>query len=68
MACVKDDNQLSPSEKKIARAIEKQFLSASEIVATTGLAMFKVRSGLRTLTENNYVYVEDETYRLKVAE
>lgn len=64
MACGKGNVQLSPTDQKIGKAIEHEYLSTEQIVKKTGLPMFKVRSGIRTLKDNNLIIEKDEKFKI----
>lgn len=65
MACGKGKVQLSPSDQKIGKAIEHDYLTIEQIADKTGFALFKVRSGIRKLKQENIICEKDEMYKLK---
>ena len=50
MACISPDGKPTESGTKMLRALKSGLGTAEEIAQSTGLALFRVRSGLRELT------------------
>ncbi len=63
MACVNSDGTLSPSGRALVAALEGNSATAEEVAGATGLALFRVRAGLRELVHANLVTVEGDLYR-----
>lgn len=63
MPCVNDDGSLSASGLALLRAVS---LSQDEafIQKSSGLALYRVRSGLRSLENAGFITVEDNFYFL----
>jgi predicted transcriptional regulator len=51
MACVSPDGKPTESGTKMLRALKSGLGSPEEIASNTGLPLFRVRSGLRELTQ-----------------
>ncbi|GAI06469.1 unnamed protein product, partial [marine sediment metagenome] len=51
MACISPDGKPTESGAKMLLALKSGAGSAEEIVASSGLPLFRVRSGLRELTQ-----------------
>jgi DNA-binding IclR family transcriptional regulator len=51
MACISPDGKPTESGTKMLRALKSGLGSAEEIAQSTGLPLFRVRSGLRELTQ-----------------
>lgn len=62
MPCVSTDGTLSPSGQAMLRAIERP-ATPEEVAAATGLALFRVRSGLRELVAAGKAGEEEGRYR-----
>lgn len=62
MACVNADGTLSPSGQAMLHAIG-QPATSEEVAAATGLALFRVRSGLRELVAAGKAKEIDGRYR-----
>lgn len=62
MACVTDPKDLTPTAKKLLKAIKDKALTVDEIVRKTTLPLFIVRSNLRHLIEVGFVNQNDEKY------
>ena len=54
MACVNPDGTLSASGKALLQAVSRP-ATAEEVARTTGLPLFRVRSGLRELVSADLV-------------
>lgn len=63
MACVKPDGRPTKSGEQILAAIATQALTPEQAAAETGLALFKVRGGLRGMVEAGLAAESDGTYR-----
>ncbi len=64
MACISPDGKPTESGTKILRAIESGMGSAEEIASSTGLLLFRIRSGLREFTQAGLVNQKDDKYEL----
>ena len=51
MACISPDGKPTESGTKVLRALKSGLGSPEEIAKNTGLPLFRVRSGLRELTQ-----------------
>ena len=51
MACISSDGMPTESGKKLLRALKSGLGSPEEISKDTGLPLFRVRSGLREITQ-----------------
>lgn len=65
MACVQDLEYLSPDERKVFDAIQTEFLSVNDIIGQTNLPLFKVRSVVRKLVEQDMALELNEKYKAK---
>lgn len=61
MACAKD-NSLSETDIKIMQSIKETSLSIDDIATQTEMPLFRVRSVLRKLAENNLVKESEGKY------
>jgi len=64
MACVSPDGKLTESGTKMLRALESGLGSPEEIAKKAGLPLFRVRSGLRELTQAGLANQKGEKYEL----
>ncbi len=64
MACISPDGKPTESGTKMLRAIKSGLGSAEEIASSAGLPLFRVRSGLRELTQAGLANQKDEKYEL----
>ncbi|MBO8157377.1 MAG: hypothetical protein H0Z32_13100 [Bacillaceae bacterium] len=64
MACGKEEVSLSPSQMKLFLQAVKEPVTAEEVVKSTELPIFKVRSSLRELTEAAYVENNGDQYTI----
>jgi DNA-binding IclR family transcriptional regulator len=64
MACISPDGKPTESGTKMLRAIESGMGSAEEIASSAGLPLFRVKSGLRELTQAGLANQKGDTYEL----
>ena len=64
MACVSPDGKPTESGTKMLRALKSGLGSPDEIAKGAGLPLFRVRSGLRELTEAGLVTQKDDKYEV----
>jgi DNA-binding IclR family transcriptional regulator len=64
MACISPDGKPTESGTKMLRALKAGLGSPEEIAKESGLPLFRVRSGLRELTEAGLAKQKDERYEL----
>jgi predicted transcriptional regulator len=64
MACVSPDGKPTESGTKMLRAIKSGLGSPEEIAKDTGLPLFRVRSGLRELTQVGLASEKDGKHEL----
>jgi predicted transcriptional regulator len=64
MACISPDGKPTESGTKMLRAIKSGLGSAEEIASSAGLPLFRVRSGLRELTQAGLTNQKDDKYEL----
>ncbi|MGQ9545748.1 MAG: hypothetical protein ACUVTR_01085 [Dehalococcoidia bacterium] len=64
MACISPDGKLTQSGTKMIRALKAGLWSPEEIAKNTGLPLFRVRSGLRELTQAGLVDQKEDRYKL----
>lgn len=64
MACISPDGKPTESGTKMLRALESGLGSPEEIAKDTGLPLFRVRSGLRELTQAGLATQKDDKYEL----
>jgi predicted transcriptional regulator len=64
MACISPDGKPTESGTKMLRAIKSGLGSAEEIASSAGLPLFRVRSGLRELTQAGLANLKDDKYEL----
>ena len=62
MACVNSDGTLSPTGHALVAALASP-ATAEEVAAVTGLALYRVRAGLRELVRAHRISVEGDLYR-----
>lgn len=65
MACGKGSLQLSPTDRKIGETIKDDFLTIEEIANKINVPLFKVRSGIRSLQNNQLIISKDGKYKVK---
>jgi len=64
MPCVSPDGKPTESGLGMLGALKEGKTSAEAIAADAGMPLYRVRSGLRDLTEAGYVSESGETYAL----
>ena len=64
MACISPDGKSTESDTKMLRALQAGLGSPEEIAKDTGLPLFRVRSGLRELTQAGLAKQRDDKYEL----
>jgi len=64
MACISPDGKPTESGSKMLRALQAGLKSPEEISSEAGLPLFRVRSGLRELTEAGLAKQRDDRYEL----
>ena len=64
MACISPDGKPTESGVKMLRALKSGLGSAEEIAQNAGLPLFRVRSGLRELTQAGLVDQKDDKFEL----
>jgi predicted transcriptional regulator len=63
MACISADGTLTASARKILEALSEP-ATPEEIAHTTGLPLFRVRSGLREMAQTGLVEEKEGRYSL----
>ena len=64
MACINPDGKPTESGAKMLRALQSGLGTTEEIAKSTGLPLFRVRSGLRELTQAGLANQKDNNYEL----
>ena len=64
MACISPDGKPTESGAKMLRALQSGLKSDEEIAKDAGLPLFRVRSGLRELTQAGLAIQKDDKYQL----
>ena len=64
MACISPDGKPTESGAKMLRALQAVLGSPEEVASKAGLPLFRVRSGLRELTEAGLAKQRDDKYEL----
>jgi DNA-binding IclR family transcriptional regulator len=64
MPCVGPDGKPTDSGLKMLRALKAGHATAEAVATETGLPLFRVRSGLRDLTQAGLVVASDDSYRI----
>ena len=64
MACISPDGKPTESGTKMLRALESGLEAPEEIAKKTTLPLFRVRSGLRELTQAGLANQKDDKYEL----
>ena len=64
MACISPDGKLTESGAKMLRALNSGLGSPEEIAKDAGLPLFRVRSGLRELTQAGLAIQKDDKYEI----
>jgi predicted transcriptional regulator len=64
MACISPDGKPTESGAKMLRALKSGLKSPEEIARDAGLPLFRVRSGLRELTEAGLANQKGDKYEI----
>ena len=64
MACISPDGKPTESGTKMLYALKSGLGSAEEIAQSTGLPLFRVRSGLRELTQAGLVNLKNDKHEV----
>jgi len=64
MACISPDGKPTESGAKMLRALKSGLGSPEELAKGSGLPLFRVRSGLRELTQAGLATQKDDKYEL----
>ena len=64
MACISPDGKPTESGARMLRALKSGLGSPEEIAKDTGLPLFRVRSGLRELTQAGLASQKDDRYKI----
>jgi len=64
MACISPDGKPTESGSKMLRALQAGLKSPEEIAKEAGLPLFRVRSGLRELSQAGLAKQRDDRYGL----
>jgi predicted transcriptional regulator len=64
MACISPDGKPTESGTKMLGALQSGLGSPEEIAGSVGLPLFRVRSGLRELTQAGLAIEKDDKYEL----
>jgi DNA-binding IclR family transcriptional regulator len=64
MACISPDGKPTESGTKMLRALQAGLKSPEEIARDSGLPLFRVRSGLRELTQAGLADQKEDRYKL----
>jgi len=64
MACISPDGKPTESGTKMLRALESRPATPEEIASGAGLPLFRVRSGLRELSQAGLANLKDDKYEL----
>ncbi len=64
MACISPDGKPTGSGEKMLRALKSGLGSPEEIAEDAGLPLFRVRSGLRELTQAGLASQKNDRYEL----
>jgi len=64
MACISPDGKPTESGAKMLRALKSGLGSPEEIAKDTGLPLFRVRSGLRELTQAGLANQKNDKYEI----
>jgi len=62
MACISPDGKPTESGAGMLRALKSGLKSPEEIAKDAGVPLFRVRSGLRELTQSGLVSQKDDRY------
>ncbi len=66
MACISPDGKPTESGAKLLRALKSGSRSPEEVARDTGLPLFRVRSGLRELSQAGLAEQEGDGYKLSL--
>ena len=64
MACISPDGKPTESGARMLRALKSGLGSPEEIAKDAGLQLFRVRSGLRELTQAGLANQKDDRYEI----
>jgi predicted transcriptional regulator len=64
MACVSPDGKPTESGTKMLRALQAGLKSPEEVAQENGLPLFRIRSGLRELSQAGLADQKEDKYRL----
>lgn len=64
MACISPDGKPTESGTKMLRALKSGSGSPEEIARSAGLPLFRVRSGIRELTQAGLASQKDDRYEI----
>ena len=64
MACISPDGKPTESGTKMLRALKSGLGAPEEIAKSTGLPLFRVRSGLRELAQADLTNQKDDKYEI----
>ena len=64
MACINPDGKPIESGTRILRALKSGLGTPDDIAKESGLALFRIRSGLRELAEAGFVQKNDYIYQI----
>jgi len=64
MACVSPDGKPTESGTKMLRALQAGLKSPEEVAQETGLPLFRVRSGLREISQAGLAERKEDRYKL----
>jgi predicted transcriptional regulator len=64
MACISPDGKPTESGSKMLRALQAGSKSPEEVAQETGLPLFRVRSGLRELSQAGLAIEKDSKHEL----
>ena len=64
MACISPDGKPTESGTRMLSALKSGLSSAEEVAKNAGLPLFRVRSGLRELTQAGFANQKGEKYEL----
>lgn len=64
MACINPDGKPTESGTKMLRSLKSGAKMPENVAEDSGLPLFRVRSGLRELSEAGYAVLKDERYAI----
>ena len=64
MACISPDGKPTESGTKMLRALQAGLKSPEEVAQETGLPLFRVRSGLREISQAGLAEQKEDRYKL----